>query len=203
MAIALFVIFLSLPFAAAAQDPADTMYVAPPGGIRAFDTPSDAGGSITVQWGISPGDTGVASPVLGYEVFRSTSPSGDFDSVMRLPGGANTCVDNSTEDGVEYYYRVRAYSDIGLSQAVTSGAARSSQQWVNRRRANLLVIACILVFAIVYYIYLGAKGRDLYIRKISGLEAVDEAVGRATEMGRPVLFIPGIQDMDNVQRWPA
>jgi len=30
------------------------------------------------------------------------------------------------------------------------------------------------------------------IRKIPGLEAVDEAIGRATEMGRPVLFSPGI-----------
>lgn len=29
------------------------------------------------------------------------------------------------------------------------------------------------------------------IRKIAGLEAVDEAVGRATEMGRPVHFTPG------------
>ena len=28
---------------------------------------------------------------------------------------------------------------------------------------------------------------------------MDEAIGRATEMGRPILFIPGIQDMDNPQ----
>jgi hypothetical protein len=28
---------------------------------------------------------------------------------------------------------------------------------------------------------------------------VDEAIGRATEMGRPILFIAGTQDMDNVQ----
>jgi hypothetical protein len=35
------------------------------------------------------------------------------------------------------------------------------------------------------------------IRRIAGLEAVEEAVGRATEMGRPILFVPGIQDMDN------
>jgi hypothetical protein len=37
------------------------------------------------------------------------------------------------------------------------------------------------------------------VRKIAGLEAVDEAIGRATEMGRPILYIPGIQDMDDVQ----
>jgi hypothetical protein len=37
------------------------------------------------------------------------------------------------------------------------------------------------------------------IRKIAALEAIDEAVGRATEMGRPVLFVPGIQDMNDLQ----
>ncbi len=37
------------------------------------------------------------------------------------------------------------------------------------------------------------------MRKIAGLEAVDEAVGRATEMGRSCLFVPGIQDMNEIQ----
>lgn len=36
----------------------------------------------------------------------------------------------------------------------------------------------------------GEKG--LQIRKISGLVAIEEAIGRATEMGKPVLMIPGI-----------
>jgi hypothetical protein len=42
------------------------------------------------------------------------------------------------------------------------------------------------------------------IRKIAGLEAVDEAVGRATEMGRPVHFAPGIggvTDTDTFAAW--
>jgi len=41
--------------------------------------------------------------------------------------------------------------------------------------------------------------RHSFIRKLPGLEAVDEAVGRATEMGRTVLFVPGIQDLDDIQ----
>lgn len=39
----------------------------------------------------------------------------------------------------------------------------------------------------------------MYIRKIAGIDAVDEAVGRATEMGKKIFFIPGIQDMNDVQ----
>jgi hypothetical protein len=172
---------------------------APPRDVQAYDTPDDAGGSITVTWEPSADDRGAAGTVTGYEVFRSENPDSGFASVTCTPGGATACVDNSAQDGVKYYYRVRAFSPEAPGGAAAAGPAVSSQQWFNRHRINLLIIACILVFAIVYYIYQGAMGKDLYIRKISGLEAVDEAVGRATEMGRPVLFIPGIQDMDNVQ----
>jgi hypothetical protein len=65
---------------------------------------------------------------------------------------------------------------------------------------GLLAISLVIVAAAVMLSILWARsGRPIRIRKIAGLDAVDEAVGRATEMGRPVLFIPGIQDMDNIQ----
>ena len=38
------------------------------------------------------------------------------------------------------------------------------------------------------------SARDIYIRRIPGLNAIDEAVGRATEMGRPVIMVPGLSD---------
>ena len=63
----------------------------------------------------------------------------------------------------------------------------------------MTIIGIWILFWIVLYIRLAAMGKDLYIRKIAGIEAVEDAVGRATEMGRSVLFVPGIQDMDNVQ----
>ena len=43
------------------------------------------------------------------------------------------------------------------------------------------------------------KGRPIQVRAIAGLSAVEEAVGRATEMGRSILYINGIQDMDDLQ----
>lgn len=42
------------------------------------------------------------------------------------------------------------------------------------------------------------RGRLPFIRRISGLDAIDEAVGRATEMGRPILFSPGLRGLDIV-----
>ncbi|MCK4828146.1 hypothetical protein KA005_71110 [bacterium] len=40
-------------------------------------------------------------------------------------------------------------------------------------------------------IYQARKGKRIPIRHIAGLDALDEAVGRATETGRPVMMIPG------------
>ncbi len=50
-----------------------------------------------------------------------------------------------------------------------------------------------------YYIDRAKAGGDIYLRPIAGLKAIEEAVGRATEMGKPVLFVPGISDMDQVE----
>jgi len=43
------------------------------------------------------------------------------------------------------------------------------------------------------------KGKTLFFRQIPGLKALDEAIGRATEMGKPVLYVPGIDDIDEIQ----
>ena len=43
------------------------------------------------------------------------------------------------------------------------------------------------------------SGGQIKVREIAGLKAIEEAVGRATEMGRSVLFVPGIQDVSEIQ----
>jgi len=43
--------------------------------------------------------------------------------------------------------------------------------------------------AIVFFIERAKKGRPIYVRKIAGLEAVNEAIGRATEMGRSIALV--------------
>ncbi|MBX3356375.1 MAG: hypothetical protein KF724_11835 [Phycisphaeraceae bacterium] len=67
------------------------------------------------------------------------------------------------------------------------------------QRAYLLAWIVLVGGSVIAFILMARAGRPMRIRRIAALEAVDEAVGRATEMGRSVLFIPGIQDMDNVQ----
>jgi hypothetical protein len=66
-------------------------------------------------------------------------------------------------------------------------------------RLWLAIITFVLCASIVSFILAARSGMKLHVRKIAGLDAVDEAVGRATEMGRPVLFVAGTQDMNDMQ----
>jgi len=57
----------------------------------------------------------------------------------------------------------------------------------------------IMAGTLIYFIRLAHRGEEFYLRSIPGLKAVEEAVGRSTEMGKPVLYVPGIMDMDQVE----
>jgi hypothetical protein len=59
---------------------------------------------------------------------------------------------------------------------------------------QLFIITAAMIFLILYKIFSARAGRQIYIRRIAGLTEIDEAVGRATEMGRPMLFHPGVAD---------
>ncbi|KPJ49881.1 MAG: hypothetical protein AMJ41_02160 [candidate division Zixibacteria bacterium DG_27] len=169
----------------------------PPSEVIAEDHPGDAGGAIIVRWKLSPDE---AKRITGYEILRSTSPTGEFSSVGFAATGANRYVDANTEDSLTYYYKVVAVDvNKNASESELSPPARSSAQWFNFHLLNLLIIGGLICGAVIYFIAHAKKGKKLFLRRIAGLEAVDEAIGRATEMGRPILFIPGILDMDDVQ----
>ncbi len=168
-------------------------------GVIAADSRGDAGGSITVTWKKSSDDGEGANSVIGYTVFRSENPDTGFVSVGSSSAGMTEFEDATTDDGVTYFYYVATLSDAGSSPSPVSPGTRSSAQWFNSRDVDTFVIGLIICLAVIYFIFHARKGRKLFLRKIAGLEAVDEAIGRATEMGRPILFIPGIMDMDDVQ----
>jgi hypothetical protein len=61
-----------------------------------------------------------------------------------------------------------------------------------------VVFVLLLVFFILFNIQRAGTGKDIYIRRIAGLNAIDDAVGRATEMGKPVLMVPGLGDLNAI-----
>lgn len=53
-----------------------------------------------------------------------------------------------------------------------------------------------LISLIIIVTIFVARRKQLFIRRIQGLTAIDEAVGRATEMGRPMLCLTGLGGID-------
>jgi hypothetical protein len=58
-----------------------------------------------------------------------------------------------------------------------------------------IVMACI---TIEFFIQKAKNGDEIYMRPISAMKAMEEAVGRATEMGTSVLYVPGISGLDEI-----
>ena len=58
------------------------------------------------------------------------------------------------------------------------------------------VLTLLICVAIILIIRSSRRGKQPFIRRIPGLNAIDEAVGRATEMGRPMLLQPGLGGID-------
>ncbi|MBL1217621.1 MAG: hypothetical protein D8M59_09010 [Planctomycetes bacterium] len=100
-----------------------------------------------------------------------------------------------------YLFKIVAVGSDGSQSVETITAAPYSptRQWFDAKRMYLLIITIIFGGSVVFFIQHARAGKDLKIRKIGGLAAVDEAVGRATEMGRSCMFIPGILDMNDIQ----
>jgi len=71
--------------------------------------------------------------------------------------------------------------------------------WIDTDKLPTLV--AIVVFGALMFVYQrrAKRGQEITIRRIAGLDAMDEAIGRATEMGRPVLYVPGIDEIKEIQ----
>ena len=163
------------------------------------DRPNDAGGSIIVTWTKSVDDVEENELIKEYQVFRSSPLDGEFELIGTANKGFEKYIDGTTIDGTQYYYMVKAFDGVSYSQPARSEAVNSSAQWFHTGRLNMLVATVIISFLILWFIKQAKSGKELYIRPIAGLEAVDDAVGRATEMGKPIMYIPGIADMDDIQ----
>lgn len=165
--------------------------------VAAVDAPNDNGNRIVVKW-TDPGYQNLER-FSGFEISRSTSPSGEFTTVANAAFGASSIVDENAGAGTQFYYKVAAVFGSQRVESEPSAPAVSVVQWFNWGKISVLIIGLLVCSAVIYFIETAKRGKKLFLRRIAGLEAIDEAVGRATEMGRPVLFVAGTQDMDDVQ----
>ena len=171
--------------------------------LSVADTDNDHGHSITVTWALSADDGAGNNSVIGYRILRSSSSQGPFDTVGVVPLGS-TSFENSSSieseatgfipDRTDFYFRVDALTgdpNVFASSEAT-GPVQSYGQWFNK--GLYPVLWAVIIFSVLTIVFVSAakKGKNLYVRPLAGIEAVDDAIGRATEMGRPILYVFGL-----------
>jgi len=92
-------------------------------------------------------------------------------------------------------------SVLSVSLVATRLGAGGSGSGGILNREHLSVLAAIASFGGLFgfFLWKSRRGKPLHLRRLPGITAIEEAVGRATEMGRPVLYVPGIDRIDEIQ----
>ena len=167
--------------------------LSPPSNVTAVDTPNDDGSSITIKWDAAPEDSGIS----GYQILRRIAGGGLEEIGEMLPAGTTTYVDSSIEKRNAYAYIVRAVSDAEATvDSEETAPVKGSGEWFHTGKIPLFVTMIAFSIAVMVSIYRARSGQEVFIRRIPGLEAVNEAIGRATEMGRSILYVLGLGGVD-------
>ena len=170
----------------------------------AKDRPGDGGKAVLLQWKEPEGLP--ADAVI--DVRRSEERTGEWTELAEVKPGVLRYVDATSKDGSVYRYEIRARSketpdSLGLAGAVSaalvSEPVSSHDDWFRAERTNSFLATVLFTVFVLGSIALARTGKPLFIRRIAGLNAVDEAIGRATEIGRKVLYVPGIQSVSDIQ----
>jgi hypothetical protein len=176
----------------------------PPGGIQVMDHPNDAGDMLDVSFEpASPVDQ-----VEYHQVFRREAGTLEqawiivkviqADEPTDFVDGLDP--DFLIEAGTEYEYMIGAVFVDGTEvtgEALLAGVVPAAE-WFHLRKIRVL-IACAFFLGMIFYFFRRAQsGAEMYLRPIAGIEAIDEAIGRATEMGKPILYVPGLSSIGDV-----
>ena len=86
----------------------------------------------------------------------------------------------------------------GENVKINSASVKTKGAWFDVNKINSFFASVIFISLIMVLVRHARKGRDLFVRRIPGLEEIDNAVGRATEMGKPVFYIPGLSTIRDV-----
>lgn len=178
---------------------------APPTDLKVEDVPNDAGTALKVSWtpwedpSIIWGPGELPPKPIGYRLERISGEEPP-KQLATLPVDAKEYIDKNCRPDTSYVYSLAAIGpDETVSDAVLSDPVRPVVSWFNWGKTFLFVVVILVCGGLILSTELARRGKPIYVRPIAGLQAIEEAVGRATEMGRPMVFIPGIQDLNEIQ----
>jgi hypothetical protein len=185
--------------------------------FEVFDMPGDGGGSIGLSWQATPFD----APTLRYQVYVADQGQGPFTRLAEFAADTHYKSDvdrpwwswdrsrayhfyqvKSTpnlplESGRPYFFKVAVTDGTQTSEGPIQSAVPASNLF-NLAKANNFLLMVFFSALVLFAIAQAKRHPTIFLRRIPGLDAVEEAIGRATEMGRPILYLTGSDDMSSL-----
>lgn len=160
------------------------------------DRPGDSGNAILLTWKDPP-----ALPAgAAVQIRRAQPPAYEWEEIGMVKPRVERYVDSSAKDGSVYRYEIRLTAALAATgPPLVSDPVASRDNWFRNERFNSLLASILFLVILLASISAAKSGKNIFIRRIAGLNAVDEAIGRATETGKKVIYVPGIQSMDEIQ----
>jgi len=190
--------------------------------VTARDDPEDlAGRKLIIQWQKPQGAEAVAGYRLGgYLIYVGEShegaelaPAQVVSNPQKTEGRLAKLLPTRSylvqvgalyipQQVTEKLFDLKAAADLRSLGAVEAKSARTKPaspvgQLYDPNKTNVLLATVIFCAIVLLAIYITRRG-EMYIRPIAGLEAVNDAIGRATEMGRPILYISGLSGISDI-----
>ncbi|MBI5743213.1 MAG: hypothetical protein HY952_01565 [Elusimicrobia bacterium] len=187
-------------------------------GFAAKDMPYDKGEAVLLTWPSGPADV----PGASYQVLASSGGAWQTAAELQFPADTKLAADFELpfwawdrraqahavqvelpglfpdfKLGDEYKFKVKYVNGKVTAESPEAQAAPRPNLF-NLARLNNLVLLVLITVVFFWTVSHAKRKGGLFIRRIAGLDAIDEAIGRATEMGRPIFYSTGIGGMSGV-----
>ena len=178
---------------------------------EAFDMPGDGGGSIGLRW---QGHFEETEEVY-YQIMLGDREQGAFRLVATIPANisyekdraapwwimgtphprthffqVSTVAESPLLDGTPYFVKIRTLiGDEQFESRVFSAVPQPN--WFQWAKLNNLLFMLAFGTGVLLSIRSARTKPRLFLRRIPGIDAVEEAIGRAAETGHPILYLTG------------
>jgi hypothetical protein len=167
--------------------------------IQVIDTPKDDGKSINITWTV-PENFDYKDTIL--RIGRKSESEAGFTKLAEVDPKKGEFVDETTTKGGLYSYKFKMTVSGKELTPREIGHIESKDNWYewNVYHWNSLCLVLFFTSIVIFFITKARRNPEsLFIRRISSLDSIEEAVGRSTEMGRKMLYIPGLGDISDPQ----
>ncbi|MBF0365435.1 MAG: hypothetical protein HQK50_07675 [Oligoflexia bacterium] len=167
--------------------------------VQGMDSENDKGGSIDLSWEIR--DPVISANATKIQIFRKAESDAEFTEVKHMDISALKYADKKeVQDNIKYSYILNFLDKDNrkVYQSGVMGPFVAYPQWFNTSKFATLFFAFITIAIVLLFIQLAKQGKKFYVRPLGGIKAIEDAVGRATEMGKPCVYVPGISMIEDI-----